>query len=55
MADKGLDFTPDLVFTTNDFYIEQMALVMDKNEASCVTLTSSAGRKWNVSCHPCSV
>ena len=49
MADNvnGLDFTPQLFFTGRDYYTDQMALLIDKNVTSCVTLTKcSDGSKY---------
>ena len=45
---KGLDFTPQLFFTGSDVYAEQMALLIDNNDTSCVTLTKcSDGSRYS--------
>ena len=49
MADNvnGLDFTPQVFFTGSDFNTDQMALLVDNNVTSCVTLTKCSDGSKN--------
>ena len=47
MTDKGLDFTLELFVTGSNAYTDQMALLIDNNETTCITLTKClAGSKY---------
>ena len=45
MTDKGLDFTPQLFFTGSNAYTDQMALLIDNNDTSCITLLECTNGK----------